>query len=102
MILNQASQYEWAMPTSRRNNIPLGKLDYTVPKNLLDQWQSSEGVRVNVVTSMPDMGPTLWGNATLFNIPPASYQALENLSTRKLFNAIEDTVFKVGLSIQWH
>ena len=101
MILNQASQYEWAMPTSRKNNVALGKLDYTVPKNLLDQWQSSEGVRVNVITSMPDMGPTLWGNATLFNIPPASYQALENLSTRKLFNAIEDIVFKVGLGIQW-
>lgn len=102
MIVNQASQYEWAMPTSRKNNVPLGKLDYTVPKNLLDKWQSSEGVRVNVITSMPDMGPTLWGNATLFNIPPASYQALENLSTRKLFNAIEDVVFKVGLGIQWH
>jgi hypothetical protein len=102
MIRNQASQYEWAMPTSRRNTVPLGKLDYTVPKNLLDQWQSSEGVRVNVITSMPDMGPTLWGNSTLFNIPPASYQALQNLSTRKLFNAIEDVVFKVGLGIQWH
>lgn len=101
MILNQASQYEWAMPTSRKNNVALGKLDYTVPKSLLDQWQSSEGVRVNVITSMPDMGPTLWGNSTLFNIPPASYQALENLSTRKLFNAIEDVVFKVGLGIQW-
>ena len=102
MIINQASQYEWAMPNSRKNNVALGKLDYTVPKNLLDQWQSSEGVRVNVITSMPDMGPTLWGNATLFNIPPATYQALENLSTRKLFNAIEDVVFKVGLGIQWH
>lgn len=101
MMLNQASQYEWAMPTSRKNNVALGKLDYTVPKNLLDQWQSSEGVRVNVITSMPDMGPTLWGNSTLFNIPPATYQALENLSTRKLFNAIEDVVFKVGLGIQW-
>lgn len=102
MILNQASQYEWTMPTSRKNNVPLGKLDYTVPKNLLDQWQGSEGVRVNIITSMPDMGPTLWGNATLFNIPPATYQALENLSSRKIFNAIEDIVFKVGLGIQWH
>ena len=101
MILNQASQYEWAMPTSRKNNVALGKLDYTVPKNLLDQWQSSEGVRVNVITTMPDMGPTLWGNSTLFNIPPATYQALQNLSTRKLFNAIEDVVFRVGLGIQW-
>ena len=102
MILNQASQYEWAMPTSRKNSVPLGKLDYTVPKDLLDKWQSSEGVRVNVITSMPDMGPTLWGNSTLFNIPPASYQALQNMSTRKLFNAIKDVVFKVGLGIQWN
>lgn len=101
MILNQASQYEWAMPTSRRNNVPLGKLDYTVPKTLMDQWQSSEGVRVNIITSLPDMGNTLWGNSTLFNIPPASYQALANLSSRKLFNAVEDAVFKVGLGIQW-
>lgn len=102
MILNQASQYEWAMPTSRVNNVALGKLDYTVPKSLMDQWQSSEGVRVNIITTLPDMGTTLWGNATLFNIPPASYQALANLSTRKLFNAVEDLVFKVGLGIQWH
>lgn len=101
MILNQASQYEWALPSSRTNNVSLGKLDYTVPKNLLDKWQSSEGVRVNVITLMPDRGPTLWGNSTLYNIPPATYQALENLSTRKLFNAIEDQVFKVGLGIQW-
>lgn len=101
MILNQASQYEWAMPTSRKNNVPLGKLDYNVPKALMDQWQSSEGVRVNIITSLPDMGNTIWGNATLFNVPPASYQALANLSTRKLFNAVEDIVFKVGLGIQW-
>ncbi len=101
MILNQASQYEWAMPTSRRNNVALGKLDYTVPKALMDQWQSSEGVRVNIITSLPDMGTTLWGNATLFNVPPATYQALANLSSRKLFNAVEDVVFKVGLGIQW-
>lgn len=101
MILNQASQYEWALPTSRKNNVPLGKLDYNVPKSLMDQWQSSEGVRVNIITSLPDMGNIIWGNSTLFNIPPASYQALANLSTRKLFNAVEDIVFKVGLGIQW-
>ena len=102
MILNQASQYEWAMPTSRVNNVALGKLDYTVPKTLMDQWQSSEGVRVNIITTLPDMGTTIWGNSTLFNVPPATYQALANLSTRKLFNAVEDVVFKVGLGIQWH
>lgn len=102
MIINQASQYEWAMPTSRVNNVPLGKLDYNVPNSLMDQWQSSEGVRVNIITILPDMGTTLWGNSTLFNVPPATYQALANLSTRKLFNAVEDVVFKVGLGIQWH
>ena len=48
------------------------------------------------------MGIILWGNSTLFEVPPATYQALANLSTRKLVNAVEDVVYKVGLSITFN
>ena len=99
MILNQTVQYEWALPTNRRHNLKLGKLDYTVPHKLLNEWQNLEGVGVNVITTLPDLGTTLWGNSTLFEVPPATYQALANLSTRYLVNAVEDVVYKCGISI---
>lgn len=101
MILNQSIQYEWALPTSRKQNVKIGKLDYNVPKKLLDEWQKLEGVGVNIITIIPDLGTTLWGNSTLFEVPVASYQALANLSTRYLVNAIEDVVWKVGIGITY-
>lgn len=99
MILNQASQYEWALPTNRKHNLDIGKLDYTVSKKQLDEWQKLEGVGVNIITTIPDLGTTLWGNSTLFEVPPATYQALANLSTRYLVNAIKDLVYRVGIQI---
>lgn len=99
MILNQTVQYEWLLPTTRTHNLNIGKIDYTVPKQLLDEWQSLEGVGVNVVIILPDLGTTIWGNSTLFEVPPATYQALANLSTRYLVNAIEDTVYRAGINI---
>lgn len=99
MIKNQTIQYEWALPTNRKHNLKIGKLDYTVPKKLLDQWQKLEGVGVNVITAIPDLGTTLWGNSTLFEVPPATYQALANLSTRYLVNAIEDVIYRCGIAI---
>lgn len=98
-ILNQSLQYEWALPTNRKHNLKLGKLDYNVPKKLLDIWQTLEGVGVNVIAQIPDLGTNIWGNSTLYEVPPATYQALANLSTRFLVNAIEDVVYKVGISI---
>lgn len=98
-ILNQAAQYEWALPTNRKHNLRLGKLDYNVPKKLLDKWQTLEGVGVNVITAIPDLGINIWGNSTLFELPPATYQALANLSTRLLVNAVEDVAYRVGISI---
>ena len=98
-ILNQPIQYEWALPTNRKHNLRIGKLDWTVPKHLLDKWQSNEGVNINAITTLPDLGTNIWGNSTLFDTPPATYQALANLSTRLLVNAIEDVVYRVGLSI---
>lgn len=98
-ILNQPIQYEWALPTNRKHNLRIGKLDWTVPKHLLDKWQSNEGVSINAITTLPDLGTNIWGNSTLFDTPPATYQALANLSTRLLVNAIEDVVYRVGLSI---
>lgn len=99
MILNQAAQYWWALPDNRRHNLKMGKLDYDVSKKYLDKWQSLEGVGVNVITNIPELGLSVWGNSTLYEVPPATYQALANLSTRKLFNSIEDLVYKVGISI---
>lgn len=99
MILNQSIQYEWALPTNRRHNLNIGKMAYTVPKKLLDQWQSLEGVGVNAITPIPDLGTSLWGNSTLFEVPPATYQALANLSTRLLVNAVEDLAYRCGLAI---
>lgn len=99
MILNQSLQYEWALPTNRKHNLALGQLDYKVPKKLLDIWQKLEGVGVNVITAIPDLGTSLWGNSTLFEVPPATYQALANLSTRYLVNAVENIAYKCGMAI---
>lgn len=99
MILNQASQYEWALPTNRKHNLDIGKLDYTISKKQLDEWQKIDGVGVNIITTIPDLGTTLWGNSTLFETPPATYQALANLSTRYLVNAVKDLVYRVGIQI---
>lgn len=101
MIKNQSAQYEWALPTTRNNNVKLGQLAYTVPKALLDNWQASDGTRVNTITTVPSLGTTIWGNATLFDVPVATYQALMNLSTRKLINAVKDTVFKIGIGLEF-
>lgn len=98
-ILNQALQYEWALPTNRKHNLNIGKLAYIVPKRLLDEWQSLEGVGVNVITTIPDLGTNIWGNSTLYEVPPATYQALANLSTRFLVNAVEDVAYRCGVSI---
>lgn len=102
MILNQSIQYEWALPTNRKHNLNIGELDYKTPKKVLDKWQDAkEGVGVNVITQVPDLGTCLWGNSTLYELPPATYQALANLSTRLLFNAIEDVAYRVGVSITY-
>lgn len=100
-ILNQPLQYEWALPTNRKHNLKIGKLDYQVPKKLLDSWQTLEGVGVNVITAIPDMGINLWGNSTLFEVPPAVYQALANLSTRYLVCAVENVAYRCGIAITW-
>lgn len=101
MILNQTLQYEWALPTNRSHNIKLGKLDYAVNKKYLDIWQKLEGVGVNVITDIPGLGITVWGNSTLYEVPPATYNALANLSTRYLINAVEDVAYKCGVSITY-
>lgn len=98
-ILNQPIQYEWALPTNRRHNLRIGKMDYSVPKKLLDKWQKLDGASLNIITSIPDMGTNLWGNSTLFEVPPVTYQALANLSTRYLVNAVEDLAYKCGIGI---
>lgn len=98
MISNQSIQYKWLLPTTRRSTVD-AKLDYNIPKNILDQWQSLEGVGVNAIINLPDQGTTVWGNSTLYDVPPATYQALSNLSTRYLINAIKDQVFRCGIAI---
>lgn len=99
MMKNQSLQYEWAQPESRKANITIGAPDYKVPKRLLDNWQSIEGVSLNIICQIPDLGMTLWGNSTCFNVPVATYNALQNLSTRYLMNAVRDLVFRCGIAI---
>lgn len=99
MILNQSTQYEWALPTNRKHKLRIGKLDYTVGQKHLDVWQKLEGVGVNVITVIPELGTTLWGNSTLYEVPAATYQALANLSTRYLVNAVEDLAYRCGIQI---
>ena len=101
MIKNQSAQYEWALPNTRNNNVKLGQLAYTVPKALLDNWQASDGTRVNTITTVPSLGTTIWGNATLFDVPVATYNALQNLSTRKLINAVKDSVYRIGIGLEF-
>lgn len=102
MVLNQSLQYEWILPSSRTHSIVINKPAYTVPKKVLDLWQPTDeqgGVGVNVLTDIPGMGVTLWGNTTLFNTPPATYNALRQLSTRHLMCALEDVIYKAGIRI---
>ena len=99
MIKNQSLRYEWILPEDRSHNLSIGAPDYKVPRKLLDQWQSDEGVSLNVITDIPDMGVTVWGNSTSFEVPPATYNVLQNLSSRFLMNAMKDVAFKAGISI---
>lgn len=99
MILNQSLQYEWALPTNRKHNLSIGKMEYKVSKHLLDEWQQLDGVSLNVITEIPELGLNIWGNSTLYDVMPATYQALANLSTRYLVNAIENVVYKCGIAI---
>ena len=98
-ILNQSVQYEWALPTNRKHSLRIGKMDYSVPKKVLDAWQKTEGSSVNVITTIPDLGINVWGNSTTYEVPPATYQALANLSTRFLVNAVEDVVYRCGIAV---
>jgi hypothetical protein len=99
MILNQSIQYEWALPTIRRQNLVIGPLAWAISKKTLDTWQTTNGVGINVITNIPDLGTVLWGNSTLIEVPPATYQALANKSTRYLVNALNNIVYRAGISI---
>lgn len=101
-LLNQATVYEWLLPDNRKHNLRIGEPDYKVPAKLRDSWQSIYGLGVNVIAAIPDLGINQWGNSTLFDVPPATYQALADLSTRWLVNAIEDVVYKTGISITFN
>ena len=106
MILNQTIQKEWLLPDSRTNNVQIGAFDYTVPNKILNLWQPATdvdgGVAVNAICNIPGLGTGVWGNSTLFENEPATYQALKNLSTRLLVNALKDVVFKAGVSITFN
>lgn len=98
-LKNQANQQFWLLPTDRSHNIKVLDLDYKVPKKLLDKWQKTDGVSLNVICDIPGIGVTNWGNSTLYEVPVETYQALANLSTRWLVNAIKDVIFRVGLQV---
>ena len=99
MVLNQSAQYEWVLPTNRTHTLKIGELDYTTPKHILDAWQNQSGVSVNAITDIPGQGVTVWGNSTLFDVKPATYNALQNLSTRYLIDAVKNLVYRCGINI---
>ena len=101
-ILNQPVQYEWLLPTNKKHNLNIGKLDWDTKKSNLDKWQSIEGVSINVIANVPSLGIIIWGNSTLMDVPPATYNALANLSTRYLMNAVENVIYIVGLGITFN
>lgn len=99
LLKQQTLQYEWLLPSSRRHTLNMGKLDYTVTAKQLNDWVTTEGVSLNVITTIPGVGPTIWGNSTIYDVPPASYQALANKSTRYLVNAVENVAYQCGIAI---
>ena len=101
MILNQPIQYEWALPTNRKQNLAIGELAYKIPTKVLDQWTELDGAGVNSIAEIPGLGTSVWGNSTSFEVPPATYQALANLSTRYLYNAVKDIAYKCGIAITY-
>lgn len=98
---NQSNAYWWLLPSDRSHNIKIADLDYKVPEKLLHKWQKEDGVGINIICDVPGIGITNWGNSTLYEVPVQTYQALANLSTRWLVNAIKDVVFKVGMTVTW-
>lgn len=106
MLKNQAIQYEWLQPGTRTCNVKIGKMAYTVPQKILDLWQPEPdqegGCGVNAIGDIPSLGLSIWGDSTIYENPPAVYQALRNLSTRLLVNALKNQAYKVGLSITWN
>lgn len=105
MLKNQAIQAEWMQPSNRECNVKIGKMAYTVPQKILDTWQPEPdqegGCGVNAIGDIPSLGLSIWGDSTIYENPPAVYQALRNLSTRKLVNALKNQAYKIGLSITW-
>ena len=99
MMKNQSLQYEWAQPESRRNTVNIGKPAFVVPSKDLEKWQGLDGASLNILTRIPDIGMTVWGNSTAYNVPIANYNALQNLSTRFLMNAVRDIVYRAGIGI---
>ena len=106
MLKNQALRYEWLQPDVRTCDVKVGKMDYTLPQKILDLWQPEPdqdgGCGVNCIGNIPSIGLSIWGDSTCYENPPAVYQALRNMSTRLLMNALKNQSYKVGLSITWN
>lgn len=99
MIQNQSLQYEWMLPSSRTNSVKMSDMQYAPTTAYLNLWQAGSGASVNAIAKIPGLGTTLYGNSTLYDLPVATYQALSNLSTRLLFNAIKNRIFECGMAI---
>lgn len=99
MHLNSPTQYFWALPTNRKVTLNLGEFDYTLSSAYLDSWQAKSGVDVNALVKLPDLGTCIYGNSTLYNVPEAAYNALQNLSTRLMFNELRNYSYRCGLAI---
>ena len=106
MLKNQSVQTEWVQPSNRKCDVNIGKMAYAVPQKVLDLWQpepdQAGGCGVNAIGDIPSIGLSIWGDSTIYENPPAVYQALRNLSTRLVVNALKNQAYKVGLSITWN
>jgi len=100
-LVQQAQQQFWCQPTNQTHPMRFGRVDNRIGQTLLEYWQDNDvGVGVNPIVDDPDMGVVLRGNFTLFEQPEMTYNALRNLSTRFLFNAVAKAAFDAGRKIQ--
>ena len=68
--------------------------EYKIKKAYLDLIQNhDEGVCLNPLMEVPGKGFTCFGNSTLWDKPLGTYNALQNLSTRYLMNAVKDVIY---------
>jgi phage tail sheath protein FI len=90
----------WMIPAGMTSTGVAHSPEYKIKKTYLDTIQNhDEGVCFNPLMEVPGKGFTCFGNSTLWNKPLGTYNALQNLSTRYVMNALEDLAYRCGIGI---